>query len=321
MSRSLGSFSYVSSNSCTAGGLAVSSCWNATISGVPNRDGSVGNVSSLDCLIKVTDPVGTPIGTYVTMSGGGGNGYAQQLSNYLTNVITPALTRGWRVIQPIWAANGGNGYNAGTEGHLALLGRSATMLRGLYDNFKVASTPFVVMGQSGGAEQTAGALGHYGADSYIDMAILCSGPPMANYAFGILGPAHPWWAANASPHVRAQNGGVPTAYGPADRAHMDAATGGSACTNKDVLGSAIYFQDQLMNSTVNLRWPHTDVRFVLGDADTGPREVAHWFSGFVKAKSKSVDFTTGSVQHVDVPGSTSGAALILAALDAATLNH
>lgn len=322
MARALGSFAIAVSNSCASTSFGTTLCRQATISNVPNRDGTIGNVATLTCLLKVTDPVGSPVGTYVTMSGAGGTGYAELLSNYLTNVLQPAVARGWRVIQPVWESNGGHGYNAGTEGHLALLGRCATMLRGVYDNLRINGMPFVVMGQSGGAEQLCGALGHYGAGAYIDKAIPCSGPPMTDFGFGLWGPNHPKWAVIGAQFVRPQNNGIVSAYDGGDVIHMDQATGGTACQSKTVLGSPNYRQDSLLNTSIDLSWRQTDVHFIFGDADTGPRENGHYFSTFVKARTPVVrTITTGNVHHVDVPGSPSGAAAILAALDSATLNH
>lgn len=331
MSHALGTGTITTGGACgPTTSIRTSACLLGTASHILDRDGVDGNVATLTCNLKVSEPDsgGTPVGTAVFMSGGGSSGMYELLSNVTTNVLLPLLALNWRIIQLAWSTNGGNGCLGGSAGALALCGRTATMLKAIHDDptLYVAGTPFVVCGQSGGASQTSYALAQYAAGSYMDAAIITSGPPHGRLDYGSMGTLKPEWntLGQTLMNVPIASGGQ-LSYAGADASTIDASYGSQTAAQVHSFDGgvgAISFVDSVMNGTATYSYPQTDVTFVFGDGDSSAAmPLGKLFANQVSAKSKTVNNTTGNVQHVNVPGSTSGSALILAAFSAARFNH
>lgn len=320
-----------SGGNCGSGtSIRTSSCLLATASHILDRDGVDGNVASLTANLKVSEPdsAGTPIGTIVLLAGGGSSGFYEQLTNTTNNVILPLLASNWRVIQLAWENNGGNGVMGGSAGSLALAGRSATIFKTIHDtpSLYVTSTPFVISGQSGGSDQIAYSLAQYGAGSYIDAAILTSGPPHARQDYGAMGALKPSWNTLGQTLMNVSVGaGGQLAYGGGDAAFVDSSYGSQTAVQVHAFDGGpgnLAFRDSVMNGTAEYRYPQTQITFVFGDADSSVAMcLGKLYSNSVTGKSKTVSNTTGSVGHTSVPGSTSGSGLILAAAAASTFNH
>lgn len=269
------------------------------------------------------------------MSGGGGGGLYSALSNSETRVCSPAIAAGWKLIEVAWnepPINNTAGVFSGTQGPLALMVRSATLFQAIYEStFHTIGRPFVLCGQSGGSSQIAYALSHYGVSSFVDLAILTSGPPHTRLDYGMLGSAHPYWGPIGN-SFRSNGAGHIEFFGGSDL-FMDwsfgagPAPGGvgfTACRDKSLQGGSNNFaiRDSILNLTAQTIFPDTDLLSVCGDGDSSeaPAFGRYYFSK-ISGKSKVDYITTGNVVHVDLVGSVSGSGHILDALAAARYNH
>lgn len=338
MTRALGSCVIAGAGACGAAtSVPTDACLLATVTNVPKRDGT-GSLASWTASLKVSNAdVGvTYRGTLVLLSGGGSTGlYEQLLAAVATpgatpNVILPAIAAGWKVIQVAWTVGGAYGCMTGAsedDGSLALAGRTATLLRAIYDEptLYTPGTIFAYCGQSGGSSQIAYALAHYGAGSYVDCAILSSGPPHARIDFGGMGSRLPQWVTIGTPLLNVAWGVLD--FQGSDATYLDYSLGPTCTrwTNHCVLGGPgnYSFVDSIMNGTAEYRYPQTDMTFFHGQGDSSAASsLGKLYANAVSAKSHSgLLYTTNHEEHVYAPGSTSGAAIILNALANARFNH
>lgn len=311
----------------------------AACTAIPNVSGDKSyrnSVPDLSADIQVLAPTaGGYQKTVVCTSGGGGGGLFSALANVTANLFTQLRAAGCRIIQVQWrdpaAFQNTGGWAAGTQGPLALAARVATAYRGIYDfaSLHDKTLPFIIMGQSGGSSGVAYTMAHYGGGDFVDMAILCSGPPHARMDYLMLGPQHKRWTADIVPNaISGDNGtGWSTAclfFDYSEGCDTTGATGASGYRAGTKMGGPENraINDSVMNMSAAMLYPLTDFRNVCGDGDqSGAATVGRCYTRKVTAKSTDIVITTGSVGHTAVPGSTSGSATIIAWIAAATLNH
>lgn len=308
--------------SCVASSLPTTRCLLATVSGVPDgvRDGAAASIATLTAHLKITDPTVALNGTLVLLTGGDGASFWEELNpNSISDTLADARAAGYRIVQVEWASS----WMTGTAGALALAGRPASLLRAIYDDSSIhtAGHRFVVAGNSAGASALAYALGHYGASSYIDAAILCEGPTHARLDWGTLGAGSAAWNA-IGPALCTTGSNIE--YVTDEKNIIDASYGRTYCADKSITGGIDNpgVRDSILRVDTLLAWPQTDVTFVFGDGDVyASCPLGRHFKNQVSAKSVASNVTTGGVLHGLVPNSTSGMALIDAAVAAATFNH
>lgn len=316
--------------------------YTATCSSFPNESGDASyrnNVGSIIADLRVRQPSLTYGRTVVLLSGGGSTGRFSALSNAEANVCTPLLAADCRVIELEWRdpsplSNTGGGFS-GTQGPLALMVRAATAFRGIYDNptLHTQGLPFIICGQSGGSSEVAYVMAHYGAGDetigYVDMAIMCSGPPHGRMDYGMMGAKKPSWSALVSTYRTngSDTGGVAPAtlfYDYSMGANATGTNGINPYVSQSADGGLLNmaYEDSVFNGLAAIHFPKTDIRALYGDGDSsGAASVGRVYTLALSGKSKSEQITTGNVQHIDVPGSTSGSAYLTSSILAATYNH
>lgn len=305
-------------------------CLIATLTNIPERDGTVTTASNTTCMLKISDPSIPIIGTAILHAGGGGSFYETIIPSPVSTVVQPALDAGWRVVQVNWASPNGHGWFDGTTGVLALAGRQATLLKALYDDtsIRVVGLPFVWVGQSGGSTAIGYGISHYGMGAYVDLAVLCAGPSHSRIDLACLGTLSPSWTTLADTLLLVpRSSGGQIGYTGGDAQIIDASYG-TSCTvcqsSKAGEGGAgnLRFVDSLMNGTAEYRCPNTDVIFIFGDADaSGACVFGRLYATKLTGKTTHEYQTSGGVGHTNLPGSASGGALIMSALGTARLNH
>ena len=169
-----------------------------------------GTDQTAQAVLDIGDPVGTPRGVLVFLSGGGGgklwsqearsdvafSGQSQskstneQAAKKAEDFLQGLRQQGFMTVQvewqPPWLAAPKND----PVGPARLACRSATAVKYVHDNYfeRTGAHPaplacgFCITGNSGGASQIAYMLGFYGLSGIIDGAVLTGGPPHAGLA-------------------------------------------------------------------------------------------------------------------------------------------
>lgn len=307
----------------TATTVATSACRLGSITSTPAgvTDGLTDAIANWSADVKVTNPSGAVTGTVVFFPGAGGNSWWENaFPNSVASVIDPALARGQRVIQVKWV---GNGWDAGTEGALALAARPATLLRAIYADASLYTpgTPFCVVGQSSGSSQICYSLCHYGLGDYIDLAVLCSGPPQSRIDYGVYGNGLPTW--NSIGPALCTTGTTITYSASEQNIITNSYTGRTYASAVSISGGIDNpgTRDSILRADAELNFPNTTMVFVFGDGDsTAACPLGRHFATQVKS-AYTENITTGGVTHSQVPNSTSGMAFINSALAAASFRH
>lgn len=339
---------YIASTGGTcAGTLTTSSCRLATVTCKGLWDPVARRVFSVDDLsatLKVTEPSGAVTGVLVAFLGGGSTGlYESAGASAVTDLLTPALNAGLRVVQVAWASNAGLGAWGGSpsssnyggdgfpDGPLYLACRPATLLREIAEDTTLtpASGVMLVTGQSGGSSQVLYSLTRYELGEQVDGAVLSGGPPIGELERGCHGLTISSWPAECA--TLATTGGTPCVF--FDTAisgqFVDSAwnDGSNACARQrapyvEHVSRSLGYQS-VFGGYARRRFPHTVIRWVAGDADAseavplGRRAVRQLVDATGSTPVQIA--TTGGVTHT-VPASTSGAQALAALLLGGTYN-
>jgi pimeloyl-ACP methyl ester carboxylesterase len=258
-------------------GVLLSRCMNVAVSNCPagTLNGQSAAVADSTARIKVSDPTGTSTGTIVFITGTDNSGDWEGSATVALYML-PALARGQRLVQITWPTE--PAWGAGTAGWIANHCRSATAWKAIHDDatLTTAGTPFIVLGHSGGSSQVAYTLAHYNGPSYIDLAIMSSGPPHSKLQYGVQGSANLAWVTECNANkVTATNPSC--SYGAMDT-FMDRAYGGdgsgggtyTAFQPKSCFGgidNACGGRDDVLKGDAVLNYPQTEVHFLYGDQD------------------------------------------------------
>lgn len=329
---------YVASSGGTCGGaLTTSSCRLATVTCKNLWDPEASRTFSLDDLtasLKVTEPSGTVVGTLITQQGGGGSGSAEATTYGAANFLSPAITAGWRVVQVLWATNGGNGMwqgSAGTsyggdsapDGPLDLACRFATLTRAICEDstLHASGTPCVAHGQSGGSSAVTYALTRYGASDWLDGALLTGGPPIGDLERGCSGSTYPGWTATGCPALKTvspsglcvfNNSAVSGQF--VDATWADGRTGCALQSAANVAGPQGLGYSSALGGQARRRHPYTVIRALYGDSDSSEavvlgRQVVRQLVDASGATPANIATTGASAPHAILDASASATGL------------
>jgi hypothetical protein len=240
---------------CPTGGSAT--CYSLSI--------TCPNVTEDQATVKVEAPAGSPVGTILLGTAGGGNVFYDSESTYGPTVVTNLLNAGFTVAQVAFTESD-NGWLQGPGGPRALACRYVSAAQWVYANVHVggSTAPFCLHGDSGGAAQISYGMAHFGLDSIVSMAEIASGPPMGRVDHGCLcdQPAvstTPTTCPNAQP--------VKECYETSPSALLDAAYGNTACSSRDTSYAMTFLNDSVASPDANYSYPHTDLHFLFGGMD------------------------------------------------------
>ena len=231
-------------------------------------------IASLTALVKVSDPAGSPTGTIVFGSGGGGGSLYEQFGSEAVNrVLLPLLAQGYRIVQRSWGAGGG--WLAGPGGTLRLACRYATLLDRIATDIHTGGA-ICATGNSGGSAEVSYAMAHYGMVRLIDLAVPTSGPPMGRIDYGCLGVAQvPGWgtqcaALNVCGGSAACEYFVPPPGGTPGGGSLviDGTYGGGAdCQSRNPAMAQTWLGDSVASAAAQMSYPQTAMRFIYGGSD------------------------------------------------------
>jgi len=199
----------------------------------------------------------TTIGLVVLATGGPGTKLYEDSQTNGQMLADELNARGWATVQIAWPDGWANGQN----GFRSLGCRPASLLRWVYEHLHdQAAGPFLALGNSGGSTQIAWALVSYGADEYMDVAILCSGPPHTRLELGCADPC-----ATCETCEGPCGGDDLPCYGPQRQADIDRAwEPENPCT---VYDEALLVADGLVDAPgADLDWDGVTI-FVIGELD------------------------------------------------------
>ena len=247
------------------------------------------NVGDFTGYVKVTYPVGTPLGTVLFSIGGNGTGLYENLT-YGTTLLNTILDGGFTLVQISWGepfANQPSGWQTGPGGIRALACRYATLAQWIYTSVHLANSaaPFCATGNSSGAQLIGLALTHYGLSSIFAMVEPTSGPPFARQD----------WACDCT-HPPAYNPcGVHASFcvGLANAQNfIDPAYPTPVCSQEvlshSTTNDSIFYRDSVVAPDSVLAYPNTFVKFLYGTLDAGAPIQGHtWASAITSSKSES----------------------------------
>ncbi|HVO79613.1 MAG TPA: hypothetical protein VMT28_02715 [Terriglobales bacterium] len=209
--------------------------------------------------LKVTNAVGTPKGTVIYTTGGGGNDLYENQFVYGNVAVNDVVNAGFTVVQTNF--NTPVGWLDGPGGPLLLACRWATAAKWIHDNIGSANTAFCATGNSAGAGAIAYALSRYGEDSIFNFVQPTGGPPFSRIDYGCL--------CNMS-EVSNCAGTLDTCYGTDANLFLDPAYGNNHCSSQDQADSAIWQADSILSSDNRSVLNYsTRVHFIFGGLDTG----------------------------------------------------
>ena len=170
----------------TGGGSDVLAlCYHATV--------SCPDMPDIGVTYGVATPSGTSLGTVVFVSASGGT--TTMAGNYTNDAPFDLFHFGYQTVQFAWDSEWQMGSSSGSLKVAAC--RVATFLNYAYSQYyqtNSSNSPTAGMcaqGQSGGAGGLAFSLTYYGASSFLDKAVIVSGPQYANLVQGCSVPNYP----------------------------------------------------------------------------------------------------------------------------------
>ena len=165
VTRPRGTVSGVTDDACPTDSPASARCFLATV--------SCPGIADIRASLRQVGPVST--GTVVLTTGGLSTTFYRG-GITVSNLMDALVGEGWSTVEIAWASPG---LWEGPVGAQTLACRSASLIRWVYDSLHQSRTqlPFVATGTSNGAGQIAFALSYYDLWTYLDAAVLTSGPP------------------------------------------------------------------------------------------------------------------------------------------------
>lgn len=321
--------------SCRLASVVCNNLWDPIAKRVFSSD-------ELTASLKVSNPVGTPIGLVLFLMGGGSTaGY--ESATYGASVVQAALDAGYRTVQISWANNSGPGAWLGSPSSSSYGGdgypdgalyagacRAATLFKAIYESdLMPTGGVYLATGQSGGSAQLTYALTRYGAGDWFDGVLLTGGPSIGVLREGCEGSRSAWWQTQCA--TWRVTVGSACQYG-------DAEVGGQFIDllwndgrRNCALGqgfipshfSQSYGYQSALGGSAQRRFAYTTIRQLIGDAD-GSEAVPmgrYLTNQLVDRSGSAVSavITTGSVPHL-VPDTVGGASAVSAMLVGGTYN-
>jgi hypothetical protein len=159
-------------DSSDAGPRPGASCTSVTV--------TCGGIASDTAIVAVSEPTGTPVGTVLLMSGGGGTKY------FNIPESTSFLAANLRVVEIAWTSDWPSGQPASALNSAC---RAATLSQWIYDNVHGGAAAsktagFCGLGISGGGAFFAYSMAHYGLKNIYDYLQIESGPSVSKFDFG-----------------------------------------------------------------------------------------------------------------------------------------
>ena len=237
---------------CDAGPLPNTTCRTVLV--------SAPDTAPMKAQIRITEPlVGVPVrGTVVYGSGGSGAFFSYDKKPPMMADLQKA---GFRQVQRSWESAW-----ARDAGPLAGAGRYATLLTWVHDQV-AGSGAFCATGNSNGAAEIGYALGRYGRDEILDLAVPSSGPWTARLDLSCVG----WQeeckklagaAGSDCPQLRCGAGGMDAGFPGRGNVCSDARRGDKESIEY-LLGQSA------MPPGARTAYPHTRLHFFYGAADCG----------------------------------------------------
>ena len=231
-------------------------CYSLTI--------SCPNVSDITAVLRVTTPAGTPVGTVILGTGGGGNSFYDDNFFYGRVVINMIVQAGFTAAQINF--NGlPTGWLSGPGGPRKLACRYATAVQWVYSNIHQSDStrPMCATGNSGGAGAIGYALAHYGLDPILAMVAPTSGPVMGRVDYGCI--------CNQPAKPTPCGGPAGECYGRDAVKFIDPAYGSNICSSAelthDTTNQALFYSDSVASADALFAYPKTDVHLLFGGLD------------------------------------------------------
>jgi hypothetical protein len=266
-------------------------------------------VNDIPVAVKVNQPNGTPIGTVVFESGGGGNVWYDTHFIYGATAIEDVMAAGYSAVQfayeyyPLGSGNSKvfDGFLTGPGGPRPLSCRFATMVQWAHDTIRTANTPFCATGESAGAAGLGYVIADYGMAPEINMLEMASGPPFARIDQGCL-------CNGLTVQNPCGTGSISMCYQTEAGLFIDPAYNNRACTNAEQTHHspmrAQFLHDSLNSTDATYNFPTTNIHLVFGglDGTVGVAQGMTW-AGVITGSSKpTVDCVADAGHRVpDVP--------------------
>jgi hypothetical protein len=155
---------------CPGGYPSGATCSTATVT-------CAGGLDAMNVLLVVNQPKGTPKGTIVFLTGGGGN----KLDDHATQLAIRYPGQGFTLVQPVW--QGGN-WEVAPEGTMIGAACRPAVLLDWAHSYYNTGTAFCAEGWSGGSAAISYSMTFYGLSSELNYVSLLSGPPFGRIDYG-----------------------------------------------------------------------------------------------------------------------------------------
>lgn len=301
----LGTASAAASAACPSSALATNLCARVTVSGCRG-------VSDASAIVKLTFGAAPVAGTIVFGTGGSGTGFYESNVTARDDILVPLQQAGYQIVQRAWERPG---WIPGADG-VGIAARAclhATLLEFIHTT-RHSSGGFCAQGHSAGATELAYALTRYGLGTILDQVVFAAGPPGVRLDYACMTKAASGWNCQQPPGCtgRTCTFTAPTAQRVDDTYETPTSQRVVACQMHDASWQSIWRSDSVLSPSAQTTFPNTQLRLVNGDSDCGSGVVAQ-AGEFLAAVSGDVSQTLLAGVGHGVPGSTQGAAALLAA--------
>ena len=249
-------------------------------------------INDIPVAVKVNQPTGTPIGTVIFESGGGGNEWYDTHFIYGATAIEDVMAAGYSSVQfayeypPLGSGNSKQftGLLTGPGGPRALACRFTTMLQWAHDTIRTVNTPFCATGESAGSAVLGYAIADYGMSQEINMLEMASGPPFARIDQGCL-------CVGARVQNPCGTGTISMCYGNEANVFLNPAYNNKACSNAEITHKsamrAQFLHDSLNSTDATYNFPTTNIHFLFGglDGSVGEAQGMTW-AGVITGSSQ-----------------------------------
>ena len=169
-------------STCPSGYATGAKCFQVTV--------SCPNTADVKVNYGYVNPSGTPRGTIVEFSGGGGT--APYGSETTTSRYNPTYLRaGYQIVQTSWATDWEDTGISGAKDLKAAACRPATLLNYLHQKLYVGNGGMCAQGFSAGSGALGYGMAWYGMSDYLDKVELLSGPVFSDVEKGCAVPDFP----------------------------------------------------------------------------------------------------------------------------------